>query len=204
MWKTYDFWDSLEDHIRKYGKRCDKSYDKSYVQALKSYIQALKHPENVFSLTLKDCYIHDTLCIAFQNNKKLRHLEINDCYVSEADLYIILRDGKCLESINFSDTVFGEINESHYLLNEDAAFEMEAIKNLLYLSELIIKNPTFDTTELCMFNEMISYTSNLTKLEVHGESTQTVILPIKITRSKHKYICNFFALYYAPGTEICF
>ena len=39
---------------------------------------------------------------------------------------------------------------------------------------------------------------------IHGESTQTVILPIKITRSKHKYICNFFALYYAPGTEICF
>ena len=75
--KAYDFWDSLEDHIRKYGKRCGKSYDKSYIEALKSYIKALKHPENLSSLVLKDCYIHDTLCIALQNNKKLCHLEIS-------------------------------------------------------------------------------------------------------------------------------
>ena len=86
--KAFDFLDSLEDHIRQYGKHCDKSYDKSYIEAQKSYIKALKHAENLFSLILKDCYIHDTLCIALQNNKKLRHLEISNCNVYDEDAYM--------------------------------------------------------------------------------------------------------------------
>ena len=123
------------------GKRCDENY-----------IEALKSSKNLLSLKLNDCQeIHDILCIAFQNNKKLCHLEINDCFVSEYDSGMIdeifrysLNLTK-LEIIDAKQSNFEIVHKFH--LQDFLCNAMKHCKKLkqLYLTDVEIFTSSMDT-----------------------------------------------------------
>ena len=144
----------------------------------------------MFSLKLERCHqIQNILNIAFQNNKKLRHLEISNCDVSHTSLYIIFKTVKSLESINFiaintfSDTEYEKI---------ERCYNTNCCANLSHLSELKIKNSTFDDKNMVMY-DLIGHCSNLTKLEIENSNFVVDLLWIaamKILKLKQLYLTN--------------